>query len=131
MALYAHAQGQAAEPQRTSPPVVGSESGVSVGIDAKTGRLRPLTDAEILQLSQAAERTMPAARPGATDLFSKMPRTEIDARATMHVDRKGMLTMQLPLSSLSSTTATQEADGSVRISEDEAMSAPAAQEVLK
>ncbi|WP_305804640.1 hypothetical protein [Stenotrophomonas sp. YIM B06876] len=104
---------------------------MSVGIDAKTGRLRPLTDAEILQLSQAADRAMPAARPGATDLFSRMPRTATDARATMHMDRKGMLTMQLPLSAMSSMTATQGADGSLRISEDEGVSVPAAQEVLK
>ena len=131
MALCAHAGGQNVDAQSTPPAATAGDSGVVVGIDAKTGKLRQLSDAEIQQLSQAADRAMPAARRGANDPFSKMPRTEVEARATMRMNAKGMMTMQVPESAMSSITATRAADGSIQISEDEGLKAPAAQEVLK
>ena len=131
MALCAHAGGQNVDPHTTPPTAAAGNSGVVVGIDAKTGKLRPLSDAEIQQLSQAADRAMPAARRGANDPFSKMPRTGVEARATMRMNAKGMMTMQVPESAMSSLSATRAADGSISFSEDEGRVSPVVQEVLK
>lgn len=130
MALCAHAGGQNVDTQSTPPAATGGNSAVVVGIDAKTGKLRQLSDAEIQQLSQAADKAMPARR-GANDPFSKMPRTEVEARATMRMNAKGMMTMQVPESAMSSLSATRAADGSISFSEDEGRVSPVVQEVLK
>lgn len=87
-------------------------AGVKVGIDRKTGRLRPLTAAE----SAALERAIaPGARTAGTQRAGAMaqPASAEAAVATMRPLRGGGQAMKAPASTMSQLTAHRAADGTL------------------
>lgn len=123
LAATACLQAQAAEPQ----PATGADNASMVGIDAKTGKLRPLTASEARSLATRA-----AAMQRQSRSLAKAPRTPAEARATLRRHGSHSASMRVPTSALSSVMATRNVDGSLRISETDGDAAPApskAQEV--
>ncbi|MGH8052857.1 MAG: post-PEP-CTERM-1 domain-containing protein [Stenotrophomonas sp.] len=102
------------------------------GIDAATGKLRTLTDAEIQALSNKAN-TMATSRSSATPnaAWAKMPQTEADAAKTFRRHANGMTSAELPVSSMSSLTAEIANDGSLTILENGAPLGHGQQQVSK
>ena len=129
LAVSACLQAQAAEPQATQPQAAATaDNAVMVGIDAKTGKLRPLTAVEARALAAKA-----AAMPRQKASRSNAPRTPEEARATLR--RHGSSTsMRVPTSAMSAVVVTRGADGNLQFSESEGdalPAAPQAQEVMK
>ena len=122
LALAACLQAHAAEPQATQPGATADTgNAIMVGIDARTGKLRPLTAAEVRALSAKAANMQ--RQPVAST--RKAPRTPAEARATMRRHANGMISMRAPLSSLTTVQAVQAADGSLQFTENDG-DAPAA-----
>lgn len=107
LAMSACLQAQAAEPQAAA----GADNAATVGIDAKTHQLRPLTASEANALAVRA-----AAMPHANASWAKAPHTAAQARATLR--RHGSsASMRVPTSAMSSAVAVRNADGSLRVNE--------------
>jgi hypothetical protein len=107
---------QAAEPQE--PAVTeATYAGVTVGIDAKTGKLRPLTAAESKHLSDAmiGRTAIGKARPAAGQ--PNQPRNAAEARATKRVHADGSVSVRVPADQMSQIQATVGADGQVTLYE--------------
>ena len=126
LAVSACLQAQAAEPQATQPQATAdatdATNAVMVGIDAKTGKLRPLTAAEAKALSAKA-----AAMPRQVSKSStRAPRTPEEARATVRRHADGSMSMRAPLSAMSAVQAVRAADGSLQFLETDGNGAPAA-----
>jgi hypothetical protein len=124
LAVAACLQAQAAEPQAAS----GAENAQMVGIDAQTGKLRPLTAIEARALAARAA-TMPRQKKS---VRATAPRTAAESKATMRRLPNGAISMRTPLSAMTSVQATRASDGSVRIVEadgDAPAPAPRTQEV--
>ena len=113
LAVSACLQAQAAEPQTVQPEAVASaDNALMVGIDAKTGKLRPLTAAEVRALSAKAA-TMPRGR----NAFAAIPRTDAQVRATVRRHASGTTSARAPLSSMSQISVTRDADGQLQAHE--------------
>lgn len=130
LAVSACLQAQAAEPQANQPQAAaGADNAVMVGIDAKTGKLRPLTAAQARALSAKADR-MPRGR--VHDAFARVPRTDAQVRASVRHHASGTTSARAPLSSMSQITVTRGADGQLQareIAPGEAVPAATQQEV--
>lgn len=106
---------QAAEPQQ--PAVTeATYAGVTVGIDAKTGKLRPLTAVESKRLSDAMLNSK-------SPRFGNQPRNATEAGKTRRVHADGSVSVRVPADQMSQMQATVGADGQVMLYEG---TAPAA-----
>ncbi len=130
MALSLCLSAQAAEaPASQKEPASQAQSGagndVNVGIDAKTGKLRPLTAAESKALADKAN----AMQKRGDSQWDKAPKTAAEARATLRTHPGGAASMRVPTDAMSSMTVSRDADGKLLFSEDDAHPAAATQEV--
>jgi hypothetical protein len=129
LALAACLQAHAAEPQATQPEATADAgNALMVGIDARTGKLRPLTAAQARALSAKA-----AAMPRGHNAFATVPRTDAQVRATVRHHGNAM-SMRVPTSAMSAVVATRRADGSLQVTETDGSdqpSAPRSQEVTE
>jgi hypothetical protein len=125
LAISACLQAQAAEPQTEA---TGVDNAQMVGIDAKTGKLRPLTAVEARALSAKAA-TMQRGRGG----FAAVPRSDAQVRATVRRHPNGGTSARAPLSSMSQVSVSRGSNGHMTLVEghpgDAATPAPAQQEV--
>lgn len=141
MALCANAGGQTTDKEQSALQASDSSSGLTVGIDSKTGKMRALTDSEIQELStltktqaaasQQAPVSQAKARVAPVGSMKGQPATVQDAQATIRTDAKEGSTVLIPLSSMSSLTAVMDADGRLHLSEDGETHAPVSKEVQK
>lgn len=127
LAVSACLQAQAAEPQANQPQAaVGTDNAVMVGIDAKTGKLRPLTAAQARALSAKAANMPRKPVPAA---FATVPRTDAQVRATVRHHPNGATSARTPLSSMSQVSVHRGADGQLIMAEGHpGDSAPAMQQ---
>lgn len=101
---------QAAEPP-TAPTTEVTISGMKVGIDARTGKLRPLTAEESRKLDTIlTQGRTPTYAPGLARSFQR-PVDETAARATAHRNAHGGVSVKLPESQMSTVTLRRAADG--------------------
>ena len=116
--------------QQPAPEPAAADA-MMAGIDARTGKLRRLTDTEIAQLSAKAQsEAAAAARSGqrANAAWAAIPLTGAEAEKTLRVLPNGMSVASLPLSAMHSMSAQLNADGTLLITESDAHPV-AAQEV--
>ena len=99
---------QAAESQSTQHVMV---AGVKVGIDAETGRLRPLTAGESAQLDQALTQGQQAKVAPAMAKTFAAPRDAAAARATARKSAHGGVSVKVPESLMSTVVAHRDASG--------------------
>lgn len=129
LAVSACLQAQAAEPQATQAQAAADTgNAVMVGIDARTGKLRPLSPAEVRALAGKAAAMQ---RQGVA-ATRNTPRTMDEARLTQRRHPNGAMSIRAPLSTMTYMQATRAADGSLRIGEtngDAQPVAPQTQEV--
>ncbi|WP_313494217.1 hypothetical protein [Stenotrophomonas sp.] len=120
LALTASLSVQAHEPPTDGNPSSPTESGMVAGIDAKTGKLRKLTDTEIRALSDKANAMPSASRSaaGANAAWARIPQTGTEAAKTIRLQSNGMSTADLPLSAMNSLSIERTATGEVRILEN-------------
>lgn len=118
LALGVCMSAQAAEPQastKQSPTTEVTYSGMKVGIDAKTGKLRPLSVEESQQLDQMlTQGRQPTFAPGMARTFNA-PDDEAAARATVRRHAHGGVSVKLPESQMSTVSLHRDAAGQVRI----------------
>lgn len=110
LAVAACLQAQAAEPQTA----VGTDNAAMVGIDAKTGKLRPLTAGEARALSAKAA-AMPRGRGSS---FAAVPRTDAQSRLTLRRHSNGGVSVRVPLSMMSQISVARDAEGRLQSSEE-------------
>ncbi len=117
----------AAEPQATSSEV--TFSGVKVGVDPHTGKLRQLTPAESRKLDQVLTRgKKPAYAPGLAKSFNA-PATEVESRRTVRALAHGGVAVKLPASQMSTVSLHRNATGEVVIVHDGDVHAAQTQEL--
>ena len=105
----------AAEPPA---PTTAMFSGVKVGVDPKTGRMRPLTPDESRQLDHALTRgKKPSYPPGLARSFNP-PATEVESRRTVRALAHGGIAVKLPAEQYSTVSATRTVTGEVEIIHD-------------
>lgn len=107
---------EAATPNAQHHPQATTQGAMVAGIDADTGKLRQLSDAEILALSIKANSAIPA--NAGNSPYASMPRTAAAARKRMRNHGNGVSTVDLPLSTLTWLTAAIGEDNQIEISED-------------
>lgn len=115
-------------PQQTASP------SMKVGIDQKTGKLRPLTDAESAALDASAASSRASARTLRVDPVTAranrlytFPTTKAEMKATVRVIN-GITVMKPMADSMSELTVTRNADGTLAFQENGETLAPAKQE---
>ena len=120
LALSASLSVQAHEPPTDGNPSTPTESGMVAGVDAKTGKLRKLTDTEIRALSDKANAMPSASRSaaGTNAAWARIPQTGSDAAKTIRMQSNGMSTADLPLSAMNSLSVERNAAGEVQILEN-------------
>jgi hypothetical protein len=106
---------QAAEPQPPASEV--TFSGVKVGVDPHTGKLRPLTPAESRQLDQVLTRGKQVYAPGLARSFAA-PATEIESRRTVRALARGGVAVKLPATQMSTVSVHRTAAGDAVIVHD-------------
>ena len=114
--------------QQPAPEPAAADA-MMAGIDARTGKLRRLTDAEIAQLSamsQADAATSAVQRSRAA--AAGIPLTGAEAEKTVRMLPNGISVASLPLSAMHSMSAQLNEDGALVITESDAHPV-AAQEV--
>ena len=131
LALTASLSVQAHEPPTDGNPSSPTESGMVAGIDAKTGKLRKLTDVEIQALSDKANAMPSASRSaaGTNAAWARIPQTGADAAKTIRMQSNGLSTADLPLSAMNSLSIERNAAGEVQILENGAPLSHGRQEV--
>ena len=113
-AVLCSAGALAAEPAVTQ----AADQSMVVGIDARTGKLRQLTDAEVAELSsKAAQSSGVQARSSVNAAWAAIPQTTAEADKTLKVLPNGLSVATLPVSAMHSVTAQIGADGKIVISE--------------
>lgn len=113
-AVLCSAGAMAAEPA----PEPAADQAMVVGIDARTGKLRQLSDAEVAELSnQAQQQSRLQVRSTTNAAWAAMPQTSAEAEKTLKVLPNGLSVATLPLSAMHSMTAQIGTDGKVVISE--------------
>lgn len=117
LALAASAHGQALQDDGAAQ-AASAENAMIVTIDARTGKLRVATDAEIAALSAAAA-AQPAGRvsSAAQRSWSNMPQTATEAAATMRTRPGKGMAMRVPLSAMSSWSAGVDSEGRLQVDE--------------
>ncbi|WP_425479952.1 post-PEP-CTERM-1 domain-containing protein [Lysobacter capsici] len=100
---------QAAEPSTADVSVSSSK----VGIDAN-GKLRPLTEAESAALDKAASAQQKSAAKTSA-LRGKFPTNASEVRASERRLPNGAVARKMPLSQMSTLTATRDANGKIVI----------------
>ncbi|QWF19919.1 hypothetical protein [Lysobacter capsici] len=100
---------QAAEPSTSGASVSSSK----VGIDAN-GKLRPLTEAESQALDQAAA-TQQKSTAKSSAMRGTFPANASQVRATERRMSNGAVARKMPLSEMSTLTATRDANGKIVI----------------
>ena len=113
LALAASAHGQ----EVPAEPVAGNS--MTVGIDARTGKLRALTDTEINALSAKAEVNAAAERAALPAAWKAIPKTGAEAEKTLRVLPNGMSVAELPLSAMHSLTVQMDDNGKPVVGEGE------------
>jgi hypothetical protein len=87
-------------------------SGVKVAIDPKTGHIRPMTEAESKQLSDAMVKSPSMKRTlSARGRASTQPRTMAEARSTSRVLANGTKAVRIPDSMMSEISVSLDAKG--------------------
>ena len=131
LALSASLSVQAHEPPTDGNPSTPTESGMVAGIDAKTGKLRKLSDTEIRALSDKANAMPTTSRSaaGTNAAWARIPQTGADAAKTIRMQSNGMSTADLPLSAMNSLSIERNAAGEVQILENGAPLSHSRQEV--
>jgi hypothetical protein len=126
LALGVMLSAQAAEPQSDATAI--TYSSIKVAVDAKTGKLRPLTQAEnkALDIAEAKAARDRAARAPAG---SRQPATMKEAVAARHVLANGADAVRVPDSMLQELQVSRDADGTLHFSEGQ--DGAATQEALK
>lgn len=114
LALAAAGVVSAAEPGGPAYTEV-TVAGVKVGIDRKTGRLRPLTVQESKALDAALRE---GAAQSALQQRVAMPATAAEAQQTRVPTVGGGTAMKLPLSEMSTIKATRDSNGALRLQHD-------------
>lgn len=109
--FHAQAAEQHSDAATASEQTASVENHSMVGIDPKTGKLRPLSDAEIQALSAKAA-TMKSVNSG-TGFATPASVTNRPARR----NSDGSLSKRVPMSSMSAITAVKNPDGTISISE--------------
>lgn len=99
----------AAEPSTADASVTSSK----VGIDAN-GKLRPLTEAESQALDKAAATQQKSSAKSST-LRGAFPANASEVRATERRLSSGAVARKMPLSEMSTLTATRDANGKIVI----------------
>ncbi len=109
------------------PQQAPASSSLKVGIDKKTGELRPLTEAESAALdaqaaanggnNASARSSGKASRGAASNAKSRFPATQAQSQS-MQVEKGGMVALKPTADMLSSITVTRNADGTISYSED-------------
>ncbi|MDI9238290.1 hypothetical protein QLQ15_05110 [Lysobacter sp. LF1] len=97
--------------EKQSETQVVTYAGVKVGIDAETGRLRPLTSSESAQLDQALTQGQQARVAPAMAKTFNAPRDAAAARATVRRGSHGGVSVKVPESQMTSLVATHDASG--------------------
>jgi len=113
-----------------------ASSGLKVGIDPTTHKLRALTEEESAALDAAATRTTASAKAalasetqaGAPAMVSLPAQLAVPARVSAP---RGGMAMKVPMSEMTHLVAKRDASGKVVITEEGGEGAAAAQEVLK
>jgi hypothetical protein len=114
LAVSACLQAQAAEPQAVQAETAATaDNAVMVGIDARTGKLRPLTPTEARALAAKAA-TMP--RRGGSS-FAAGPRTDAQSRMTVRHHANGGVSVRVPLSAMNQISVSRDAQGRLQSSE--------------
>ena len=102
----------AAEPAQGTTEVMFS--GIKIGVDAKTGKLRPLTSAESAALD-AVVRKPPASINAMGRKGALRPANATQARKTQRRIAGGGVAVKLPESHMSQVVASRDASGAVTI----------------
>lgn len=103
------------DPSTVDAASVAVDNQVMVGIDPKTRQLRPLTPAEMKDLSERA-----AAMPKhSAAQWDRVPRTASEAQATLRKHAGGGMSMRVPISAMSALTVQQDASGQLHYSEND------------
>jgi len=124
--LVFSASAMAHEPAAAAP----TGQAMVAGIDARTGKLRQLSDAEVAELSsKAVQQSSLRVRSTGNAAWAAMPQTAADADKTLRVLPNGLSVATLPVSAMHSMTAQMDAHGKVVISESGHDHAHGAQEV--
>ena len=118
---------QAAEPEPAAAEV--TFSGVKVGVDPHTGKLRPLTPAESRQLDQALTRGKKHVYAPRLAKSFVAPATEIESRRTVRALAHGGVAVKLPASQMSTVSVQRNAAGEAVIVHDGEQQAMQSQEV--
>lgn len=101
-------------------PAPAAGQAMVAGIDARTGKVRQLTDAEIAELSSKAQQeNRLQVRSTANAAWAAIPQTGAEAERTLRVLPNGLSVATLPLSAMHSMTAQLDAEGKVVISESD------------
>jgi len=91
---------------------------VKVGIDPKTGKLRPLTAAESSRLSEAARASAATQRtPSYIARYGRQPANEQEARLTKRTRADGSVAVRAPASLMNEITASFDENGNLVITE--------------
>ena len=113
LAVAACLQAHAAEPQAAQPEATtDAANSAMVGIDARTGKLRPLTAAEVRALS-AKSAKMQRGRGS----FAAIPRTDAESRLTLRRHANGAVSVRVPLSMMNQISVTRDAQGRLQATE--------------
>ena len=123
LAFAAGAHGQ----EVPAEPVAGNS--MTVGIDARTGKLRSLTDSEIQALSAKVETAASVSSNELPAAWKSMPKTAAEAEKTFRKLGNGMSVAQLPLTAMHSLTVHMDENGRPVIGEGEEGHVPATGEV--
>ncbi|MFC3550696.1 post-PEP-CTERM-1 domain-containing protein [Lysobacter cavernae] len=128
LALGLCVSAHAAEP--TAPPAETTFSGIKVGVDPETGRLRPLTPSESRQLDQVLTQGQQPQLAARVAKSFKAPSNEAAAHATVRRHANGGVSVKLPESQMSSVVAQRDASGQLHIQHADADGTAAAAEGL-
>lgn len=132
LAAGAHAQ---VSSEAAPPAVAVAEPGAAMtaGIDARTGKLRALSDAEIRALSAkaAADAAAPRVRSATSSAWDRIPRTGAEAAKTVRILPNGMSVAELPLTAMHSMTVELDHNGQPTLHEGEPGHAHATVEVTE
>lgn len=114
-----------------SEPMASPSTGQSMvaGIDARSGKLRQLSDAEVAELSRQAQSQGATRQRIANAAWAAIPQTGAEAERTLRVLPNGMSVATLPLSAMNAMTARIDEQGVLQISESDHEHAHAVQEV--
>ncbi|MFD0738714.1 post-PEP-CTERM-1 domain-containing protein [Lysobacter koreensis] len=139
LALGACMNAHAVEPKTSPQPAAAAQAttaettfgGIKVGIDAKTGRLRPLSVEESAQLDQMlTQGRAPTFAPGMARTFNA-PDDEAAARATVRQHGHGGVSVKLPEDQMSTVSVRRDAAGKLHIEHSDDAANAAAREELK